>query len=167
MKIYDASLGNLSKIITACVILIMVVGFISISWRSSIEPRREYSFVAAFILLMMMLPIITFFYRPKSYSIDSESFQVNRLAGSFRIPISVIQNVFIAQKEEMKLPIRIFGNGGVFGFTGYYRNSRFGSMRWFVTQRQNYVLIETVDGSKYVITPNDPKELVDELNKKI
>ncbi len=51
---------------------------------------------------------------------------------------------------------RILGNGGLFGYTGYYRNSTFGNMRWFATQRKNYILIEKNNGQKIIITPDEP-----------
>jgi hypothetical protein len=56
--------------------------------------------------------------------------------------------------------MRTFGNGGLFGYTGKYYNSRFGKMTWYCTQRKNYVLLILSDKKKIVITPDNPAELL-------
>ena len=55
----------------------------------------------------------------------------------------------------MRFAIRTFGNGGVFGYTGYFYKKGIGSMLWYCTQRANYILIEKTNGKKIVITPDD------------
>ena len=167
MNEYTASLGNLSTIITASTILFLSGMIMYLSYKNSLDPRKEYAFAVAFTLFIMMLPVITFFYRPKSYLITEDSLQIRRISGNYRIPYTVINKVLRASQADMKFTIRTIGNGGLFGFTGHFRNSRFGRMRWFVTQRKNYVIIETNDNKKIVISPDEPGNLVLNLQKKI
>ncbi len=167
MNEYNASLGNLSKIITVSTILFLTALITYLSYKNSIDPRKEYAFAVAFTLFIMMLPVITFFYRPKSYLITEDSLQICRIVGNYRIPYTVINKVLRASKDDMRFTIRTIGNGGLFGFTGNFRNSRFGRMRWFVTQRKNYVIIETNDNKKIVISPDEPEKLALDLQKNL
>jgi PH (Pleckstrin Homology) domain-containing protein len=167
MREYTASLGNLSKIITSSVVVFLFGITIILFYNNSLEPQSEYTFGIALTFALTLLPAITFFYRPKSYLISNDSIQVQRLAGNYRIPLSVIDKVFPASVNDMKLTIRIFGNGGMFGFTGYFRNSHFGKMRWFVTQRKHFVVIETKAHKKIVISPDEPEKLISDLNRRL
>ena len=148
--------------------VILFIGFLVVMMRKyDTSPSKELAFAIAFSLMMMVLPLVLFFYRPKSYSITEEAVVVNRLAGTFRIPFSSISHVIRADRSDMRLAIRTFGNGGIFGFTGTYRNSKFGKMRWFVTQRTNYIVIETTDGKKFVITPDEPEPCFNEILNRV
>jgi hypothetical protein len=167
MREYQASLGNLSKIITALVIIFMIGFIVMLSYKNTVEPRKEFAFATAFGLFMLMIPVIAFFYRPKAYVITDDALLIKRIAGNYRIPLSVIKSVIAASREDMRITIRTFGNGGLFGFTGHYRNSRFGRMRWFVSQRQNYLVIETSEGTKFVISPDEPEVMEDDLQKSL
>lgn len=167
MREYSASLGNLSKVISAFGTLFLLGIFVYSGYLNYSEPRKEFAFMTAFGLFMILLPVITYFYMPKFYVINEDALLVKRLAGNFRIPLSTIENVELASKEDMRLTMRTFGNGGMFGFTGYFRNSRFGRMRWFVTQRVNYIVITTNDQKKYVISPDEPEMMADDLTRSI
>lgn len=89
---------------------------------------------------------------------------VNRLILPFKINRKEIAKCSIVSKKEMSGTYRTFGNGGLFGYTGYFRNTKFGNMRWFATQRKNYVLIEKSNGKKIVITPDIPEDFIEALN---
>jgi hypothetical protein len=58
-------------------------------------------------------------------------------------------------EAELGRAWRMMGNGGVFGYTGYYSSSNIGKMRWFVSQRKNYVLITMNNDSKFLLSPDD------------
>ena len=167
MREYSASLGNLSKIISVLGTLFLVGLFIYMGYLNYSEPRKEFAFMTALGLFMILLPVITYFYMPRFYVITDEALLIKRRAGNFRIPLSTIDRVESATKEDMRLTMRTFGNGGMFGFTGYFRNSKFGRMRWFVTQRCNYIVVTTKDQKKYVISPDEPEMMVDDLSRSI
>jgi hypothetical protein len=165
MREYSASLGNLSKVISAMGTLFLLGLFIYSGYLNYNEPRKEFAFMTAFGLFMILLPVITYFYMPRFYVIDEDALLIKRLAGNFRIPVSTIDKIERASKEDMRLTMRTFGNGGMFGFTGYFRNARYGKMRWFVTQRTNYIVITTNDQKKFVISPDEPEMMADDLAK--
>jgi hypothetical protein len=49
---------------------------------------------------------------------------------------------------------RLGGNGGLFGFYGEFRTP-FGRTSWYATKLTNYILIETVNNGRIIITPDD------------
>lgn len=159
-KEYKATLGMASRIITSLVIIFFIGQIFFFAHKNSVEPRKEWAFAAAFMILLLLLPVITYLYRPKAYMLDGQNFYISRIAGSFRIPLSVITTVQQIPNSDLRFSIRTFGNGGLFGYTGYFRNSKLGKMRWFVSQRKNYVLIETNDGAKFVVSPDEPGQLL-------
>ncbi|MET4082810.1 hypothetical protein ABIB40_002774 [Pedobacter sp. UYP30] len=71
-----------------------------------------------------------------------------------------IKNLQQIGKQTIAKSIRIFGNGGLFGFTGYFSNASICKMRWFVMRKDTRVLIDFYDGEKIVISPNEPKEFM-------
>ena len=60
---------------------------------------------------------------------------------------------------------RVGGNGGLFGFYGDFKNT-FGMMTWYATRLKNYIMIETTDNERVVITP-DNTDMVKEIRRLI
>lgn len=69
-------------------------------------------------------------------------------------------------RDDLKWSIRTFGNGGVFGYYGKFFNNSFGSMTWFATRRENFVMLILKDGRKIVVTPDD-LNFKDDLSSRI
>jgi len=78
------------------------------------------------------------------------------------IPLENVKDVFVATRESMKWTIRTFGNGGLFGYFGKFRNGNYGNMTWYATRSNNYVMIITASDKKIVLTP-DEVSMVDEI----
>jgi hypothetical protein len=71
----------------------------------------------------------------------------------------------VADPEAMRRSLRLFGNGGMFGFTGWLRNRRLGVYRAFATDPARAVVL-TLGQRKIVITPADPAAFVRALESK-
>jgi hypothetical protein len=59
----------------------------------------------------------------------------------------------------MKGSIRLFGNGGLFSFTGLYRNKKLGNYRAFVNDWHKCVILRFAKRT-IVVSPNDPDGFV-------
>ncbi len=66
--------------------------------------------------------------------------------------------------EKMKWTIRKIGVGGLFGYYGKFVKRSFGSMTFYATRRNNYVLVTMTDDRKIIITPDDPDEFTHNFN---
>ncbi len=163
MKTFKASLDNIAIILTLFVAGISVSLFISIFKTGDQLSTSPFSVIVILNIFILILFISFFILRPTGYSINESVIIVNRLILPFKINRKEIANCSIVSKDEMSGTYRTFGNGGLFGYTGYFRNTKFGNMRWFATQRKNYVLIEKSNGKKIVITPDIPEDFIEAL----
>lgn len=74
-----------------------------------------------------------------------------------------IQSVQEIDESQVKNSIRTFGVGSFFGNFGKFWNSKLGNMTWYVTRKNNFVLVETKDQQKIILTPDKPEEFVASL----
>ena len=148
---FKASLDITSKIITISLVLFVVA--IAILENTFLKTNEAFIYIPIFFLLPLL--IATFIYSPKSYTVDLDNIVVKRLAKDFLISRKDIKSIVEITSKEMGMPWRTFGNGGLFGYTGYYSSSKTGKMRWFVSQRKNYVLITMNNDSKFLLSPDD------------
>lgn len=54
-------------------------------------------------------------------------------------------------KDDLKSSIRTFGNGGLFGYAGYFQNKKLGKYRMYVTRMKDLSLLTDRNGKKTVI----------------
>jgi hypothetical protein len=59
-----------------------------------------------------------------------------------------------AAPDDLKGCIRLFGNGGLFGYYGLFRTSKLGKCSWYVTNRDNAVVLIT-SAKTVILSPDD------------
>ena len=69
-----------------------------------------------------------------------------------------IQSVRPILKGELKGTSRNFGNGGLMGYTGYFKNMYIGSFQMYAVNKEELALVTLANGKQYVI--NYPQELL-------
>lgn len=99
----------------------------------------------------------------RGYRLDGNNLIVCRPGWRTRLPLQDVQSVS-HQPEATKGSIRIFGNGGLFGFIGLFRSQKLGRYRAFATDLTHSVVIR-MPVKTIVITPDDPDRFVDEVNR--
>jgi hypothetical protein len=156
---FTASLDRLAKIVPWG-ILLMTVGFSSIP---VLIPSNSIWFMLFPIIILLIILLFTFLYSPQGYSVDIDHVVVHRRINNYFIPRKNLIEIREVSKEEMGLPIRLFGNGGVFGYTGIFRNRSLGSMEWFASQQKNYVLLTNDRKKKIILTPDDVNGFLEAL----
>jgi Bacterial PH domain len=91
---------------------------------------------------------------PRAYSISDRSILVKRLSGSLRLPLDDVLEASIATADDLRGCIRMFGNGGLFGYYGLFRTSRLGNCSWYVTNRTNMIVVVT-SAKTAILSPDD------------
>jgi hypothetical protein len=167
MKTFKASLDNLSKGLTVFCIVLSI--FVPVSILIPLYTNHQLPFMAyvtvGFVTLIVWVVIIAMYlYRPLEYDVDEKLFSIKMPVRRSKISRLNIKQVRVVEPEELRFVIRTFGNGGIFGYTGWYYNRQIGKMRWFATQRKNYILIETIDNKRIIITPDDPDGFLKEIS---
>jgi hypothetical protein len=117
-------------------------------------------------LLLTVVPVATLLisaiFMVRGYVLTDEELIIKRLGWSNRMDLRRLESVS-NQPNILDGSIRIFGNGGLFSFTGRYRNKNLGSYRAFVTDVKKAVVLRFNDKT-IVVTPDDPEKFMNEIN---
>ncbi len=143
---FTASLDRTTRIVSA---LILGLGIVLplLFWQTPIA--AGFSFVVMFLTCF-----IAYGLSARGYSVDGREIRVRRLFGDVVIPLENVSRAEVAANGALNGAIRLAGSGGFFGYYGLYRTSELGVCRWFVTNRENAVVV-SADGKTYVFSPDE------------
>jgi hypothetical protein len=163
---FSASLDTSAKVITIGVIIL----FASISVWNAFAMRKAKGDkvniivrVAIFLVLFFSISM-GFVFSTKGYETKNKNFIIKNRFKEITYRWSKIMDVRQVTEEEMQGLSRSFGVGGLFGYYGHYHNATIGNMTFYATQQKNWVLMHILDGEAIIVTPDDPKKLVEEVN---
>ena len=148
---FKASLDTLSKVVTASICVFSLI-FIAIAFTVL---KDEMALVSLPVFTLIATVIITYLYSPQAYEITNDNIEIIRRINKFHIPRNEILSIEKLSSDDMGRAWRMMGNGGMFGYTGWFRSGAQGKMRWFVSQRKNYVAIILNNHKKYILSPDD------------
>jgi hypothetical protein len=92
------------------------------------------------------------------YELDHRSLAVKRLLWWTRIDLTGLTRVF-REPAGFKGSWRVFGNGGLFSFTGIFYSKALGRYRMFATDPNRFVVIVLL-GRTIVVSPADPEAFI-------
>jgi hypothetical protein len=138
---FHASYDTTTKLISAAVFVM----FLGIAVDTS-------SLIAEGIFALLFLA--AYAWSPTGYEIADGNVVIRRLIGNIRIPVSGIREVRIATRDDLSGSMRLFGSGGLFGYYGLFRNSKFGNSNWYVTDRSHAVVLAGDSGTA-IVSPDD------------
>jgi len=157
---FTLSRDKFSIIITTLLISFSLAGIAVFQFSEmNMGYRSHYIFGLSSILLLIVC-LALFVFRPQSYKIEKGNIIIKRMFQDKMISANEIKIVRIPTDKEIAWPIRTFGNGGIFGYTGRYYTKHLGKMLWFCSRRSNLVFIERKGKISVVISPDLPKEFV-------
>jgi hypothetical protein len=99
---------------------------------------------------------LSYAWSPRGYTVSERSIFVKRLIGNARIPLDGIREARPATRDDFRGCIRLFGDGGLFGYYGLFRTSKLGKSTWYVTNRGNSVVVIT--GAKTALLSPDDRD---------
>jgi hypothetical protein len=95
----------------------------------------------------------------RGYALTERELLVRRLGWQTALPLAGLAAV-TGEPEGLRGSLRLFGNGGLFGISGWFWNRRFGRFRAYATDPQRVVLLRYRDGRKMVVTPHDVQHFI-------
>jgi hypothetical protein len=134
-------------LIVAICIVIRVVDRSSASWLALWLPPVLLGGAALFVI--------------REYRIEPRTLLIRRLLWTTHLPLAGLKSATF-QPEAMRGSLRLFGNGGMFSFTGWYRNRALGLYRAFVTDL-NQTIILRFEKKTIVISPENPEHFAAEI----
>lgn len=101
------------------------------------------------------------FFIVNGYAIEDDDLCVDRLFTSTRLPLAGLSRAWL-EPAVCKGSMRIFGNAGLFSFTGLFYSKRLGRYRLFATDFSHAVVL-VFPGRVVVITPEKPHAFIEYL----
>ncbi|MCX5732154.1 MAG: PH domain-containing protein [Deltaproteobacteria bacterium] len=112
-------------------------------------------------LLAPLIAVVSWALGPRGLEIEGGELRILRNAWrASAVPLSGIQEVAILPPGSLRGAIRTFGNGGLFGYYGWYY--RRGAFRLYATRRDRLVEIVAA-GKRIVVSPDEPGRFVEGL----
>jgi hypothetical protein len=134
---YDSTTKTVSAVV--CLFLIVVAFLVHVI------------FVA---LLFPLLILLAYAYSPRGYAITGDAIVIRRLIGNVRVPLAGVREVRAGTRDDFTGVLRLWGNGGLFGYYGLFRTAKLGRSHWYVTDRSKTVIVITAT-STMVLSPDD------------
>ena len=157
MKTFTTSLDKFNKTTT---IIVLIISLSTISIAFFLIPNGEQNITHSFVFFPIIIFIIVYLLRPNNYSVSTDKLLIHRILYDVEIDRNNIQSVQEIDVSKVKNSLRTFGVGGFFGSFGKFWNPTLGSMTWYVTRKNNFVLVETKNHKKIILTPDKPVEFV-------
>lgn len=155
---FKASIDTLARIITIGTGILLIAAFFVIYLTTGFE--------FWYLLLLLIATFgIAYLYRPLDYSVEKNTLSIKRPINTILIDLHDIKKVTALTDTDLGMAIRLFASGGFCGYYGFFYSFKLGKMWWYVTQRKNYVLIQTTNGAQYLLSPNEPQDLINALHK--
>jgi hypothetical protein len=121
-----------------------------------------FGFAHTFGSLVACVPpaiaLLALFFVVLGYEIGPGVVRVRRLLWTTAIPLGALESAR-HDAGAIKGSLRVFGNAGLFSFTGVYQNSRLGRFRLFATDPASAVVLRG-GGRVVVVTPTAPHAFV-------
>ncbi len=114
------------------------------------------AFVLTGILAISILFMIT------GYTVADNELYIERLLGSTHLSLAGLSRIWF-EPAACKGSIRVFGNGGLFSFTGHYYSQALGRYRLFATNFSRSVIL-ILPHRVVVITPAAPQAMIEHLH---
>ncbi len=101
---------------------------------------------------------LTALFTVRGYQLAPGWLRVRRLLGWTRISLNGLRSAE-ADAGAIRGSLRVFGNGGLFSFSGWYWNRRLGRYRMLLTDPERAVILRWADRI-VVVSPDRPGEFV-------
>lgn len=138
---FSASYDLTVKIVSVLVILAALGGVVA-----------SHRVVVAFLLFLVLC--LSYAYSARGYVCEGPRVIVKRLVGDVTIPLDGLREARLATADDFRGCMRLWGNGGLFGYYGLFRTTKLGKCTWFVTNRKNAVVLVTA-AKTVLLSPDD------------
>jgi hypothetical protein len=151
MKQYPAPWSRSLIVISTMATLICVAVAITLFWSGRIWPG----------LLPIAIVVVALLFTIRGYTVTPDAILVHRLLWTTRLRLAGLDSA-VSKPDAMRRSIRAFGNGGLFSFSGSFRNTAFGAYRAFVTDPHRTVVLHFPTRT-IIVSPSAPEDFVHDV----
>lgn len=114
-------------------------------------------------IVLLVIVVVCYGLKPSAYLITDKKLLIKRpLWSDAEFSLKSLSSAEKTERISTEGLWRTFGNGGLFGYYGYFRNRELGAMTWYLTRRTQLILLKI--GSEHVlISPADPDAFLSAL----
>jgi hypothetical protein len=135
---------------------------LGISWVGVLTgPREQASWWLLRVALPLLIWAIAGLFAIRGYVLRDHTLTIRRLLWNTKIGLHDLQSADY-RPNAMRHSLRLWGNGGLFSFTGKFWNRELGSYQAFVTDLEHTVVL-TFPDRKIVLSPENTGEFVDSV----
>lgn len=146
---------SLKMTTTAAVIILLAVPFTGLLLEREMLRSLGWLFVGIPLGILVGCGI----FMVNGYVVEPGMVWVERLQWRTPVALAGLRRLEII-REDARPAWRLFGNGGLFAYVGWFANSRVGRYRAFATDFRRSVLLQYED-HRVVLTPDDPERFVE------
>ncbi len=139
------------------------VGASVVVWNAVRESGGDpmHSWVA---LLPLAIVIAAALFAIRGYSLERDSIIVQRPLWATRLPRTGLISA-THDPAAVRGGMRVFGNGGLFSFSGWFRNKQLGTYRAYITDHSRAVVLR-YSNRIVVVSPGDPERFVRDVMRR-
>jgi hypothetical protein len=105
---------------------------------------------------VLAMPALAYAGSPLGYAIDNQAVYVERKVwGRVRIPLNQITAVQLVPRTALQGAMRVYGTGGLFGWSGRYRMRGLGAVSMQATNLERLIVIQRRRRKPILISPTD------------
>ncbi len=124
--------------------------------------RDDHLWISLLLIALLVLAMLEMYSRkPFQYQLDDSTLTMSRLFKDMVIDLKDIRRVDRIQHDILDGTM-----GGIFGYYGVF-STELGDITFHATRRDRMVMLTKYDDSKIILTPDQPDEFVNELDKGI
>ncbi|WP_323844727.1 PH domain-containing protein [Microbulbifer magnicolonia] len=128
-------------------------------------PEGHAGLYSVAILLPPAILVLSALFAIRGYGVEDCTLLILRPGWKTRIPLQDLAEVKV-DPEAMRASIRLFGNGGLFGIIGLFRNERLGRYRAFATDSARAVVLR-FPARTLVVTPDRPEQFAAAVHRAV
>jgi hypothetical protein len=158
--VFKAPWGNTLIAITS-LLGILLIGMVLFGLLAG--PRSNPVWIISMVLLPIGILVVTAGFGVWGYRIHNQTLYVQRLGWETAIALEQLESVEQVP-AAMKGSLKTWGNGGLFSFSGRFRNATLGPYQAYATDLTRTVVL-TFPDRKIVLSPEEPEQFVRTLSQ--
>ena len=141
------------------VVTIAIVVIVGVFLWEDIGSGSSVVIALSTIVIPALTLVVSACWMIRGYVVTGEMLLVLRLGWQSKLDLKALESVE-ADSEAMARSLRTFGNGGLFCFSGRFRNKQLGAYRAYATDPKRSVVLRFRDRT-VVVTPDRPDDFVE------